>query len=89
MVVDLTQIYIYNVVKDCSCWFDTELQVPLYRGQRIYLWGGVSGLEQDLVVEGLPQRVILGGHTKLDNTRDKVLLHSLLGYRIVINILQL
>ena len=89
MVVDLTQIYICKVVKDCSCLFDTELRVPLYRGQWIYLWGGVSGLEQDLVVEGLPQRVILGGHTKLDNTRDKVLPHSLLGYRIVINILQL
>lgn len=89
IVVDLTQIYECKVVIDSSCLFDTELQVPLYRGQSIYLWGGVSGLEEDLVVEGLPQRVILCGHTKLDNTRDKVLAHSLLGYRIVINILQL
>lgn len=54
IVVDLTQIYVCKVVIDSSL-FDTELQVPLYRGQSIYLWGGVPGLEEDLVVEGLPQ----------------------------------
>ena len=55
IVVDLTQIYVCKVVIDSSCLFDTELQVPLYRGQSIYLWGRVPGLEEDLVVEGLPQ----------------------------------
>lgn len=39
----------------------------------------MAGLEQDLIVQGLPEGIVLSCHTELYDTRNQMLAHPLFG----------
>lgn len=45
---------------------------------KLYLWWSMAGLEQDLIVQGLPEGIVLSRHTELYDTGNQMLTNSFL-----------